>query len=61
MNAASWLRGRPDAVGIAPKTHVALTLTADSLLRIRLVFVPTVLAILLIIATGAIVYVARRE
>jgi hypothetical protein len=61
MNAASWLRGRSDAVGIAPKTHVALTLAADSLLRIRLVFVPTVLAILLIIAAGAIVYVARRE
>jgi hypothetical protein len=61
MNAASWLRGRPDAVGIAPKTHVALTLAADSLLRFRLVFIPTVLAILLIIAAGAIVYVARRE
>lgn len=61
MNAASWLRGRPDAVGITPKTHVALTLAADSLLRFRLVFVPTVLAILLIIAAGAIVYVARRE
>ena len=29
MNAASWLRGRPDAIGIAAKTHVALTLTAD--------------------------------
>jgi hypothetical protein len=61
MNAASWLRGRPDAVGIAPKTHVALTLAVDSLLRFRLVFVPTVLAILLIISAGAIVYVARRE
>ncbi len=24
MNAASWLRGRPDAVGISPSTHVAL-------------------------------------
>jgi hypothetical protein len=61
MNAASWLRGRPDAVGIAPKTHVALTLTADPLLRARLVFVPTILALILIIGSGAIVYVARRE
>jgi hypothetical protein len=61
MNSASWLRGRPDAVGIAPKTHVALTLAANPLLRFRLVFVPTVLAIMLIIAAGAIVYVARRE
>ena len=61
MNAASWLRGRPDAVGIAPKTHVALTLTADPLLRARLVFVPTIIALITIIGAGAIVYVARRE
>ncbi len=61
MNAASWLRGRPDAVGIAANTHVALTLTADPLLRYRLVLVPTVMAVLGIIAVGTIVYVARRE
>jgi hypothetical protein len=61
MNAASWLRGRPDAVGIAASTHVALTLTADPLLRNRLVLVPTVMATLGIIAVGLIVYVARRE
>ena len=61
MNAASWLRGRPDAVGIAASTHVALTLTADPLLRNRLVLVPTVMATLAIIAAGLIVYVARRE
>lgn len=61
MNAASWLRGRPDAVGIAANTHVALTLSADPLLRNRLVLVPTVMATLAIIAAGLIVYVARRE
>ena len=61
MNAASWLRGRPDAVGITANTHVALTLTADPLLRSRLVLVPTVMAVLGIIAVGTIVYVARRE
>ncbi len=61
MNAASWLRGRPDAVGITASTHVALTLTADPLLRTRLVLVPTVMAVLSIIALGTIVYVARRE
>jgi ABC-type uncharacterized transport system len=61
MNAASWLRGRPDAVGVTASTHVALTLTADSLLRSRLVLVPTVMAVLGIIAAGTIVYVARRE
>ncbi len=61
MNAASWLRRRPDAVGITASTHVALTLTADPLLRSRLVLVPTVMAVLAIIAVGTIVYVARRE
>jgi len=61
MNAASWLRGRPDAVGITASTHVALTLTADPVLRSRLVLVPTVMAVLGIIAAGTIVYVARRE
>jgi hypothetical protein len=61
MNAVSWLRGRPDVVGIAASTHVALTLTADPLLRNRLVLVPTVLAVLGTLAVGSIVYVARRE
>jgi len=32
----------PEMQGIAPKTHVALTLTADPVLRTRLVLVPTV-------------------
>ena len=61
MNAASWLRGRPDAIGIAASTHVALTLTADPLLRNRLILVPTVLATLAIVAAGVLVYLARRE
>ena len=61
MNAVSWLRGRPDVVGIAASAHVALTLTADPQLRSRLVLVPTVLAVLGTLAVGTIVYVARRE
>jgi hypothetical protein len=61
MNAASWLRGRPETVGISASTHVALTLTADPQLRNNLVLVPTVMATLAIIAVGLIVLVARRE
>jgi hypothetical protein len=61
MNAASWLRGRSDSLGIAPKTHVALTLTADPALRSRLILVPTVTAVLAIIAVGLTIFVARRE
>jgi hypothetical protein len=61
MNAASWLRGRHDTLGITAKTHVALTLVVDDLLRSRLIVVPTVTAVMLIIAMGITVYVARRE
>ncbi|WP_076345022.1 GldG family protein [Paludisphaera borealis] len=61
MNAVSWLRERPNAVGITPKTHVALTLTADPLLRWRLVVVPTVAAVLTIVGLGGLVYVVRHE
>jgi hypothetical protein len=61
MNAASWLRGRPDTQGIGPHTHVTLTLSVDPYLRSRLILVPSVVAVMLIIAIGIIVYVVRRE
>lgn len=60
MNAISWLRGRNDLKGIAPKTHVALTLAADPVLRFRLIMVPTVMAVLLILGLGFSTYLARR-
>lgn len=61
VNAMSWLRGRSDLQGISPKTHVALTLTAEPTLRYRLVMVPTVMAVVLIIGLGVATYLARRE
>jgi ABC-type uncharacterized transport system len=61
MNSASWLRGRPDTLGISPQTHTALTLNVDQQLGSRLILVPSVTAAMLIIAMGTIVYVARRE
>ena len=61
MNAVSWLRGRPELEGIAPKTHVALTLTADPVVRARLVLVPTVMAVLLIVTFGLATYLSRRD
>ena len=42
-------------------THVALTLSVDPELRQRLILVPSVVACLLIIAMGIIVFTARRE
>ena len=61
MNAVNWLRGRPELRGIAPKTHMALALTADPSMRLRLVLVPTMMAILVIIGLGVTTYMARRE
>ncbi len=61
MNAAGWLRGRADAQGIAPKTHVDLALRADPVLRFRLIMVPSVMAVLVIVALGVTTYLARRE
>jgi len=61
MNAASWLRGRPDTQGIAPHTHVALTLSVDPYLRSRLIMIPSVVAVMGLIGLGLIVYIARRE
>lgn len=60
MNALSWLRGRPSLQGISPKTHVALTLSPDPVLKARLVAVPTVMAVLLILTLGLTTYLARR-
>ena len=60
MNAINWLRGQAELGGIAPKSHVALTLAADPVLRTRLVLVPTVMAVLLIIGLGLTTYMALR-
>jgi hypothetical protein len=60
-NAIHWLRGRSELGGIAPKTHTALTLAVDPILRTRLVLVPTVMAIMLIIGLGITTFAARRE
>ena len=41
MNAVHWLRGRPELLGIDPKTHESLMFAADPGLQLRLVMVPT--------------------
>lgn len=61
MNAIAWLRSDPGGIGIDPKTHTALTLSADPVLRARLVLVPSVMAVLLIIVLGLTTYAARRD
>jgi hypothetical protein len=61
VNAIGWLRGQAEMGGIAPKTHIALTLSADPVLRARLILVPTVMAVLLIISLGLTTYLMRRE
>jgi hypothetical protein len=61
MNAASWLRNKPNTQGIPPHTHVALTLSVDPFLRSRLILVPSAVAAMLIVAMGITVYIARRQ
>ena len=61
MNAVGWLRSREEQLGIAPKTHVSETLTADPVLRARLVMVPTVMSFLVIIICGVAIYLTRRS
>ncbi len=61
MNAIHWLRGRPELLGIDPKTHESLLFAADPGLRLRLVLVPTLLAIVIILGLGATTYLARRD
>ena len=61
MNAIHWLRGRPEMIGIAAKTHESLMFAADPGLRLRLVMVPTLLAVVIIVGLGATTYVARRD
>ncbi len=61
MNAVSWLRGKPELIGIAPKTHEALMFAADPGLQLRLVMVPTLAAVVVIIGLGLATYLARRD
>lgn len=60
VNAVNWLRGRPDLQGITPKTHVALTLSADPGLRAKLIMIPTLIATTVILALGITTFLARR-
>lgn len=61
LNSMYWLRGKPERLGIAPKTHVSPIFVADSSLKRRLVFVPTVLAFTIILGLGVTIYLSRRE
>lgn len=59
-NAVGWLRGRPDLLGIAPRTHRSLSIPPDPGLRRRLWLLPTILAFAALAGLGASTYMARR-
>ena len=61
MNAVFWLKGRPELLGIAAKTHESLVFAADPGLQFRLVMVPTFMAVVVILGLGATTYIARRD
>ncbi|MDR3638723.1 MAG: GldG family protein [Isosphaeraceae bacterium] len=60
VNATNWLRNDPTGVGIMPKKHEDIQFSADSVLRVRLVFIPTVMAVLMIVLLGLLTYANRR-
>jgi ABC-type uncharacterized transport system involved in gliding motility auxiliary subunit len=60
VNATSWLRKEKTVTGIIPKRHEDIQFTADPVLRTRLVFVPTVTAMLMIVMLGLFTYNNRR-
>jgi len=61
MNAVYWLRGKPELLGIGPKTHESLMFAADPGLQLRLVMVPTIMAAVVIIGLGVTTYLSRRD
>ena len=61
MNSISWLRGKPELIGIAPKQHESLLFAADPGLQMRLVTVPTLAAVIVIIGLGLTTWLARRD
>lgn len=61
MNAVSWLRARPELIGIAPKTHESLLFAADPGLQLRLVMIPTLAAAIVIVGLGLATWIARRD
>jgi hypothetical protein len=60
-NAIAWLRERDDLQGLAPRTHVALTLKSEPMLRTRLILIPTLIAVSTIVGLGLATYLARRN
>jgi hypothetical protein len=60
-NAIAWLRERDDLQGLAPRTHVALTLKSAPMLKTRLILVPTLFAVSVIVGLGLATYLARRN
>lgn len=61
MNALYWLKGKPEMQGIDPKNQETLIFAADPGLALRLVMVPTLMAIVVIVGLGLTTYLARRD
>ncbi len=61
LNAISWLEDRPELAGIEPRTYVVRRLTASEDLRAKLVLLPTVMAIVVLLALGMTMAITRRQ
>jgi hypothetical protein len=61
VNAISWLRGRHEQIGIAPKKGTTLLMTAGRTQQFKMIMVPTLMALVAIVGFGLSTYFARRS
>ncbi len=61
VNAANWLRGRLDLPAIAPRTRTIARLNPDPNVQIKLVLLPTLLAVSILLGLATAVFLARRS
>ncbi|HWE39544.1 MAG TPA: GldG family protein [Isosphaeraceae bacterium] len=61
VNAISWLRGRREQIGVAPKKGTTLLMTASRVQQSKMILVPTLMALVAIVGFGLSTYAARRS
>lgn len=61
VNAISWLRGRREQIGVAPKKSTTLKMTASGPQQLKMIVFPTLMALVAIVGFGLSTYTARRS
>ncbi len=61
VDAANWLRGELESPTIAPRTRTMARLDPDPAVQNKLLILPTLMALLLIVVPGVMVFLIRRS